>query len=791
MDHRRFLFLLICLSSCWSLSLYAFKYDIKGRVIDKISREPIPFASIRMVGDSTKMAMTDTTGVFTFAQLNTGTYRFTVTNIGYKTVTTPEYMLTNNALFIEVEMEENTNQLQSVVVGANVFRRFPETPVSLRLIGLQEIEKSPGANRDISRIVRSYPGVAYSPAGYRNDLIVRGGSPSENKFYMDGIEIPNINHFSTQGASGGPVGLINADFIREVKFYTGSFPTDKGNALSSVLDFQLKDGNLAENTYRATLGASEVAFSGDGHFSEKTTYLFSVRQSYMQLLFKFLGLPFLPKFTDAQFKVKHRFNAKNEITFLGLAGIDDMKLNTSVDGESAEYILSYLPTIKQETFTLGATYKHYGGKNIQSVSLSHSYLNNRNYKYKDNDESNEENLTLKLKSTEQKTTLRFENKTYLSGWTWNNGVESAYVQYDNNTFQRLFTNMAHTANYNTNLGFMTWGLFTHAVYTSPDERFTASAGVRADGADYSSETRNLGHTLSPRLSLSYALNSYTDISGSTGIYYQLPPYTSLGFKDNDGNLVNKEQLKYIRVTQGTVGINFNIRNRGSLSAELFYKKYGHIPLSVDDNIPLLCKGTDYGVIGNELLVSSAEGRAYGLELLGKWQIPNKWSFVSSITLFRSEYRNDANSSYIASAWDNRILCNMSCTYELPRSWSIGARFSYLGGAPYTPYDEDKSSLIEAWDASGRPYYDYSQYNEKRMSGYYQLDLRIDKTYYFKNIHLGFYIDLQNLTVSKYRQPDVLLSTGQINPDDPTRYVMKKIKQESGTLLPTLGVTVEF
>jgi hypothetical protein len=217
-------------------------------------------------------------------------------------------------------MEESPTELTGVTVTASPFRRVTETPVSLRIIGLQEIEKSPGANRDISRIVQSYPGVAFSPAGYRNDLIVRGGAPSENRFYLDGVEIPNINHFSTQGASGGPVGIINADLIREVNFYTGAFPAERGNAMSSVLDFKLRDGDLEKNSLKATLGASEASLTSNGHLSEKTTYLVSLRQSYLQFLFKALGLPFLPTYTDAQFKLKTRFNEANELTLVRTGG---------------------------------------------------------------------------------------------------------------------------------------------------------------------------------------------------------------------------------------------------------------------------------------------------------------------------------------------------------------------------------------------------------------------------------------------------------------------------------------
>lgn len=330
----------------------------------------------------------------------------------------------------------------------------------MRIIGLQEIEKSPGANRDVSRIVRSYPGVSFSPIGYRNDLIVRGGSPSENRFYMDGIEIPNINHFATQGASGGPVSIVNADLIREITFYTGAFPANRSGALSSVLDFQLKDGNPDKQAFKATIGASEVSLSGAGHLGQRTTYLFSARQSYLQLLFKALGLPFLPNFIDGQFKTKTRFNEHSELTLLGLAGIDKMKLNTDEKGEDAEYLLSYLPTIHQETFTLGASYRHYNGRHVQSLILSHNYLNNRNLKYRNNDDSSEDNLTLRLRSTEQKTTLRFENQTRLGAWTLKEGAELNNSIYTNHSRQRLYGSHSSTLSiYETSLNIFGWGGF--------------------------------------------------------------------------------------------------------------------------------------------------------------------------------------------------------------------------------------------------------------------------------------------------------------------------------------------
>ena len=785
--------LLLChitISFLWAQPVH----QVKGTVIDKSSRQPLEFINVMIVGLN-KGGVTNAEGKFSIEQVPPGIYRLQASAIGYKTVTTPEYILSTRDLHIQIEMEENQTELEGVTITASPFHRDIESPVSLRIIGLQEIEKSPGANRDISRIVQSYPGVAFSPIGYRNDLIVRGGSPSENRFYLDGVEIPNINHFSTQGASGGPVGILNADLIREVNFYTGAFPTDKGNALSSVLDFKLRDGDMERNSVKATLGASEVSLASNGHLGKKTSYLVSVRQSYLQFLFDMLGLPFLPTFTDAQFKLKTRFDAQNELTVLGLGGIDKMKLNTKADDEDNEYILSYLPKIQQETFTLGAVYRHYAGAHVQSVIASHSYLNNRNTKYRQNDESNPDNLTLRLRSTEQNTQFRLENSSSFRNWKVTVGANLDYSQYSNTTFQKVYTDHAQTFDYHTYLDIMRWGLFGTINYTSIDERFTASLGLRADANNYSAAMKDMTDQLSPRLSLSYQLTEHWSLSGNAGLYYQLPPYTALGFKNNNGLYANKYALRYMQVSQGSIGINWRKGDTFEVSLEGFYKDYDKIPLSVADGIPLTCKGNDYGVIGNELLTSTAQGRSYGAELLLKWLIAKKLNLASSFTLFKSEYRNNKESEYIASAWDNRFIFNLRGTYNLPRHWSVGMKVSCIGGAPYTPYDADKSSLVTAWNAQGKPYYDYTRYNEERLPAFTQVDIRIDKTFYLKRCMLGFYIDLQNIAGSKLKQADVLMSTGVIkNPDAPIagqRYVMKSVKQESGTLLPTLGIAFEY
>ena len=767
-------------------------YEVKGKVVDRLSREGVPYAAVIIVGVEGSGVLADSLGVFALPDVKPGISQFSAIQLGYRTVVTPEYKITPYTPFIEIEMDHDPTELASSLVRPSPFLRSVESPVSVRVISLGDIEKIPGANKDVARIVRSYPGVSYSPIGYRNDLIVRGGGPSENAFFIDGIEIPNINHFATQGASGGPVSILNSDLIREINFYTGSFPSNRGGALSSMMDIVLKDGNPDKQAFKATIGASEVGASASGHIGKKTTYIASVRQSYLQLLFRLLSLPMLPNYIDGQFKIKTRLNERNELTVIGLAGFDNLKLNQEPDDVSDEYLLSYLPKLKQETFTVGLSYKHSSEHNVQMLSMSYNYLNNRNIKYLDNDQSSPENLILKSSGLEGKAQLRFENKSYYGAWTVKEGAEIALRHYDSNVFRMLKYGL--NQDYSSRISFFGWGFYASADYKAPNGKLNSSFGLRADGSSYSKNTAAFWKQFSPRASISYLPWESWSFNASVGLYHQLPPLTALSFRTEDGHLANKS-LEYMRVASAAVGADWRLRDRLFVGLETFYKRFMDIPLSIETGVPLTCVGADYGSVGEELLQSSAEGFSYGAELLVKWLIPDKLTLVGSLTLYRSEYRADGEAEYIPSAWDNRFITNLSAVYDFPKYWSVGAKISAIGGSPYTPYDQELSSLKTVWDAAARPVYDYGLYNQGRLDPYYQIDLRVDKNFYFPQWTLGFYIDLQNVTFSKIRQPDTYLSNGEIiNPDAPEaeqRYQLELLELYSGTLVPGIGLTVEF
>lgn len=789
----------------FSSPLFSQTGTIRGRVFNEQNNEAIPFANIGIVGTNTGTS-TDIDGNYRLINLSPGIYNVSVSCLGYKNKTIFEIQATSaKTTFIDIALESVTAELEAVEVKASSFNKTEESPVSLRTIGIDEIQRNPGGNRDISKVIQSLPGVA-STASFRNDIIIRGGAPNENRFYLDGIEVPNINHFATQGSSGGPVGMINVNFIREVDFYSGAFPSNRGNALSSVMEFKQKDGNSEKLAGTFTIGSSDYGLMLDGPLGKKSTYMLSIRKSYLQLLFKALKLPFLPVYNDLQFKQKIQLNNKNQITLIGLGAIDDFKLNTSVndkveDQETVErndYILGYLPVNTQWNYTIGANYKHFADKSYQTVVLSRNHLTNNTVKYFNNDNSSRDNLILDYTSQEIENKLRIENTWRDKGYKINTGVNAENVSYTNSTFNKRFLPAGVTIiDFESVLNFNKYGAFVQVSKNMLAERLTLSLGLRTDFSDYSNDMTNPINQLSPRFSLAYAITEKLSFNFNTGRYYQLPPYTVLGYRDSTDQLVNKENhVTYIKADHIVAGFAYELKSDARITLEGFYKMYNEYPLLLNDSISLANLGGDFGVIGNEPVSSASDGRSYGAELLIQQKLYKGIYGILAYTFVRSEFK-DKTSTFKPSSWDNRHIISLTAGKKFKKNWETGIKWRLMGGAPYTPYDIATSSLKTVWDVTSQAIPDYNRLNTLRLSPSHSLDIRLDKKYYFNKWALNAYIDIQNiynyqtelqpyLNVKKDAQ-GVLLT----DPNNPAAYQIYYIRNTSGTLLPSLGIMIEF
>ena len=788
-----------------SLPAFAQKGIIKGKIVDAKTNQPLEFASILIQGTAIG-STSDLDGNYIFTGIEPGFKHLVVTSVGYETTVSAEFQVQGNqTTFIDVAVKESAVQLKEVTVRQNFSTKKIESPISVLTIGVQEIEKTAGANRDVSKVIQTLPGVGVTDPN-RNDLIVRGGGPSENVFYLDGIEIPVINHFATQGSSGGTVGVINPDFVRDISFYTGAFPANKGNALSSVMDIKEKDGSKDRLHTKLSVGASDAALTLDGPIGKNTTFIVSARQSYLQFLFQAIGLPFLPTYNDFQVKVKTQIDKKNEITFLGIGAIDNDALNLGIKNptESQAYLLAYLPTYVQWNYTVGAVYKHFADTHYDTWVLSRNMLRNTNYKYLNNDETL--GKTSDYKSDEAENKIRFERNYPDLPVKLSFGGGFKYVHYTNYTNRQIyFNNSVSNLVYNTSLGLFGYQAFIQASKEVLDDRLKLSLGINTAGLDYNQNMINPLNQLSPRFSASYALSDKVDLNANVARYAQQPAYTTLGYRNAAGLLVNEnENLKYVTSNQAIAGFEFRPMNNMRLSVEGFYKSYDNYPLSVADGLSIASKGTNFGQVGDEQIVSTGKGRAYGVEFLYRIMEMGKLNLTASYTYFRSEFTNSAG-IYLPSSWDTRNLFNLIASYKFKHDWNVAVRWRFVGGAPYTPIDPN-SALKSVWDITNQPVLDYSKFNSLQLPNTHQLDMRIDKEFYFKKWVLNLYTDIQNVYNFKTQGAPIYTNISTTptldaqgnkvylpvtDPANPSKYVLRTIGNFAGTILPTIGLIIKI
>lgn len=827
----RSLFLLASGIILWAAgSASAQKGKITGKVKDALTGQGIPFANVVIAG-TTLGTTTNEEGLYSLEKLDRGFYNITVSFLGYKTRTFYEIQVSDaRVAMLDVELETDSRALQAVEVQASAFSRTEESPLSLRNIGVAEIQRNPGGNRDISKAIQSLPGVS-SGVSFRNDIIIRGGAPNENRFFLDGVEVPVINHFATQGSSGGPVGIINVDMIREVDFYSGAFPANRGNALSSVFEFKQKDARSDKAAFRSIVGASDIGLIAEGPLGSKTTYVLSARRSYLQFLFSAIGLPFLPTFNGFQAKVKHKIDDHNEVYFVGLGAIDQFKLNTSLNlsydplinpaiktladtelVDQQRYILGYLPVTTQWNYTNGLVYKHYAKSGVMTFVLSRNMLNNVQYKHKGNDEDSI--LLQDYVSQESDNRFRFEHQLRSqTGYKISYGLSLERSRYYvNNVSRELVSDPANPANppslvsrsFKSLIRFNRWGVFGQVSRSYFGELLVTSAGIRMDGCDWAPSSSNMLEQLSPRLSLSYHFAPRWTFNANTGLYYQLPAYTLLGFRNNSGELQNRNNgLTYINNAQWVAGVEYFGGKTFKASLESFYKGYSNVPVLQDRGISLANLGADFGIIGNEPALSVGSGQTYGLELMLQQKLNKGFYGILAMTWVRSLFDNRASDAVIPtpeltpSAWDNRFLLTMTGGKIFAKNWELGVRFRYVGAPPFTPFDT-LSLNKEIWDQFGRSTLDYTRLNSQRSGATMQLDLRLDRKWDFRGWALNLYVDIQNALNQQTVGPPFVVaerdrSTGQLltDPDNPNRYKASSLGNTAGQLLPTLGIIVDF
>jgi len=761
---------------------------LTGRVIDNQNLLPLEGATV-IINETTIGVITDAEGYFTINDVPPQTYNIEASFLGYDSQTKFNVIVksvgTADLLF---KLDELSERLDEVVVGKSPFRTSKETPLSTQSLSAVEIETYPGGNNDIAKVAQSLPGISPSIGGFRNDFIIRGGAPNETVYYLDGVEIPNINHFSTQGSAGGPVGMLNVDFVREVTLSSSAFGAEYDNPLSGVLAFEQRDGNATEMATKLRIGASEAGitlntplFKGDKERSN-TTLMLSARRSYLQFVFELVGLPIRPDYWDYQWKINHTIDAFNSISFIGLGSIDDFSVVAPEEFDAEQQsTIEQVPIIQQKTTTIGLSWKRKfkSGNGRMQTTLSTNRLQNVFSRFSDNE--NQTGLLFENDAVEHETKLRLNVTQFLAEWKLSYGTNVQLSNYSNKTLGLL-----ENFNYASSIDFMKYGFFGKASRSYFNEKLSLSLGLRVD-ADSFTTGSTLIDNLSPRLAASYQLTSDQrwKLNASIGRYYKIPTYTMLGFQDLQGNFINKNN-RYTQSDHYVFGVEYNWTPTARITVEGFIKDYSQYPVSVLDQVSLANKGGGFEVLGNEPVLDTGKGKSSGIEVLFQQKLTKNFYGVLAYTHFFSEFSR-ANGPLLPTVWDSRNLLSFTGGYKLKRNWEVSLRYRYAGETPYVPTD-----VAASLAAYPRIVLDYNRLGDVTLDAFSQGDIRIDKKWNFKRLSFNFYLEVQNFLAKAVPRPQ---EYGIARNEDGTEVNPRNLvlidTDRTETPLPSFGFVFDF
>ncbi|MBN2416046.1 TonB-dependent receptor [bacterium] len=717
---------------------------ISGRVLDKRTQKPLIGTNVIIVG-SNRGTATGVDGRFTIPNIPVGTYSLRFNYIGYVDIFKTDIVVTTaKPVFLTVEMVQQAVQSEKVTVTAGYFNQELKVEPSTISLSQEEIRRFPGGFEDVVRTVSTLPGVAINMTGGRNDLLVRGGGPSENLYVINNIEVPNINHFGTQGSTGGSLSFVNLDFVEKVDFATGGFGVEYGDKMSSVLTLNMINERPEKIEGKATISATQFGFDFQTPLTKKGNMIVSARKSYLDLIFKAAGLPFVPVYTDYNVLINMDLSPRDRLFFLGLSAVN----NVDRDQSSEENRVTNAELLDN------TQYRGISGLNYRRI-LDTGFLDftfNVNLSRYDFSQINEEEIEyFSSEADELETGLKME-------YSWTPGkrflVKSGIAQkWISNTATTLFADTIYDRSGNriplSMLGlapenriddnFQKQAFFTQLnwqVLSFLDIR----AGLRLDRYPYLDDPT----CLSPRVSLKIKPHSSHSFRLSGGLYYQSPAYVWLA------NPVNS-RLKPLRNSMLIAGWDWLIRTDLRVTVEGFHKAYSNLPTGtvpgVNDYIVMTNTGSGYGGREDDFqsfgfidLTSQGTGIAYGGELL----LQKKFSTTPlygqmSLSWSRSEL-TAANGRTYPGQYDQRVIFNLSGGYKFNSRWEMSAKFRYFTGIPYTPVYRPSDNPGTPGSIQNLP----DEYLSARLDPGHHLDVRVERIFNFPAWTLITYIDIQNI-----------------------------------------------
>ncbi len=763
---KRYIFVVLVVILGLTTNLFAQeKGGISGKIIDKINQQPVIGAVIEVIGLGLK-AGSDDNGFYYLESVPAGRYSIRYTSIGYQMFVV-DNVVVNSGVITDVLAQLDIVTVDEIIVEDERFTKPEDISSSFKNLSSQEIRTAPGGFEDVGRVVQNLPGVAFVNDG-RNDLIVRGGAPSENLFVVDNAYVPNINHFGSQGATGGPVSIIDLSFIREVNFITGGFSAKYGDKLSSVLEIKQREGSRIKFMGDLNLSATgfSAVFEGPIGSQKKGSWLVSAKRSYLDFIFNAAGFGFVPEYYSLQGKGVYDLNKNNYLTVNFISNYDRVKFNN--DDEEKKQDNSVIIGNNQKGYVFGAEWKSLlTSKSYSLFNLTRTFTN---YDYTGTDVN--DNVYFKNLSKEGETSLKGEYylQVFKTGQL-NAGIEGKFVNFKNEIKKDIDTlyyiNPETNSRYILDAVNLTGDEYTYkgSAYTQFTQlfanRFKVNVGLRYDYFDFI----NKKGYLSPRASAQITLLHDFYMNLSYGIFYQTPSYVWLV-----SNPINRD-LEDIRADHYVAGLEYIIMPDLKASVEVYYKDYDKYPVSTTRPYFILSNSggnfeqqNDFGL---EPLVSAGTGYSRGVEFFVQKTLSDNYYYNISLSLFKARYIS-LDGIERDSDFDNKILFTTFGGYQFPKNWTLAGKFRFAGGRPYTPINPvDGTQLV-------------SDYNTARLPDYFSLDVRLEKKWNFSKWSLNTYIDIQNITGRK--------NVSGYTWNEFTRTIDKR---ESIGVLPTIGINAMF
>lgn len=759
---------LLCVFALIELGLAQSNGSIKGNVIENGSNFPLTGVNVLIKG-SQLGASTDLEGNYHIKDVPVGTYVLSIEYIGYKSFLQADVVVKPNKIaYVNTSLFEDALGAGVVEVTASFFQKDESKPISAISYSTEEIRRAPGSGGEISRVVSVMPSVATAGSSSQ-DIIVRGGSPLENGYYLDNIPVPAIAHFQmSTGNSNGPMGIIDADLIDNVEFSTGGFNASHGDRLSSVMDISYREGNTENFDGRLDLNLAGYGGSFEGPLSENASFFISGRKSYLDLVMDNIKEEGnAPRFADLQGKLSFRLNDENKLTLLNIYGQSGItnKLSDAIKNELDKSVdfggyqnttginWMYTPSLKFFSNT--------------SVSFT-QFGSDVNIRYTGLDSVNEEDKLL-VDYANDYTYTHIRNSSYYQAsdatkleFGFDARFQTSEFSYELPEHLDVYQNTVEALNVTKDVETNYFGGFASATQSAGN--FSATLGVRADYYAHNENTY-----LSPRVSATYQYTDKLAFNGSYGLYYQsVSPYIISQDPSN-------KSLENVKATHQILGFDYLLSENTKLSFELFNKEYENapeLPVGVDPNNMSFVMDNRSG-FGSGKYVSNGTAYTRGVELMVQKKLAEDIYGTVSASHFVSKYK-DRDGISRNRDFDARTTINLIGGYKPSNEWEFGARWQYQGGLPETPVDEIASA------AAGDTKYDMSQYKSDRLPSMHSLFVRIDRRFNYENSSMNLYLSIWN----SYGRENVLARAW-----DP---VKKELKDETAMgMLPFIGVEYEF